>query len=217
MGDDGGTKPSGFNTFAFWRSENINSGYQHEASPAINPDGTTDWSHTTRLYWTHHNQHYHFRGIYPVGTSVVAHNGKQVVEVSNAGYDADAFPSNFVMGMPEFSGNDYMCDNADHDPVDMRVEGICARTSAINLNFRYMMSQVEVNLTSSTAGDDDYVDLTYCEVDLLNVGTEGDILLSDRSAVITTDNQTYAMHSVGGSSVHYHDAVIPQTLLGERH
>ena len=214
VGDDGGTMPSGFNTFAFWRSETINTGYQHEASPAINNDGTTDWSHTTTLYWTHHNQHYHFRGIYPVGTSVVTHNGKQVVEVSNAGYDADAFPSNFVMGMPEFSGNDYMCDNADHDPVDMRVEGICARTSAINLNFRYMMSQVEVNLTSSTAGDDDYVDLTYCEVDLLNVGTEGDILLSDRSAVITTDNQTYAMHSVGGSSVHYHDAVIPQTLLG---
>jgi hypothetical protein len=76
-----------------------------------------------------------------------------------------------------------------------------------------MMSQVEVKLTSSTEGAKDYVDLTYCKVELVNAGTEGEILLSDRSAVITTDGQTYAMNSVGGSSVHYHDAVIPQTLV----
>jgi len=214
VGDESGDKPSSdFNRFAFWRSESIDKDYQHEATPVVGTDGTTDWSSTTTLYWTHHNQHYHFRGLFPVATPVKSIDSRQVVEVANAKYDAEQFPCNFVMGMPEFSGDDYMCDNEDHDHVDMRVAGVCARTSAINLNFRYMMSQVEVKLTSSTEGAKDYVDLTYCKVELVNAGTEGEILLSDRSAVITTDGQTYAMNSVGGSSVHYHDAVIPQTLV----
>ena len=214
VGDAGGPVPAGFTNFAFWRSETIDADYQHEATPAINNDGTTDWTSTTVLYWTSHSQHYHFRGIFPAGTTVTQNAAsKQVVEVANAGYDDSAFPSNLIIGMPEFSGSDYMCDNDDHTPVDMRQEGICARTSAINMNFRYMMSQVEVNVTSSDPLDDDYVNLTYCEVDLLNVGTAGEIALSDRSAKVTTDGQTYAMSNVSASSVHYHDAMIPQTLV----
>ena len=214
VGDDGGDKPSSeFNRFAFWRSESIGSDYQHEATPAVGIDGTTDWSATTTLYWTHHNQHYHFRGIFPVGTAVKTSGGRQVVEVANGPYDAATFPSNFVMGMPEFSGDDYMCDNEDHAHVDMRTAGICARTSAINLNFRYMMSRVEVKLTSSEPGAKDYVDLKDCMVELVNAGTDGNVLLSDRSAQVTTDAQTYALHGVSGSKVQYDDIIVPQTLV----
>ena len=214
VGDDGGDKPSSeFNRFAFWRSESIGSDYQHEATPEVGIDGTTDWSATTTLYWTHHNQHYHFRGIFPVGTVVKTSGGRQVVEVANGPYDAATFPSNFVMGMPEFSGDDYMCDNEDHEHVDMRTAGICARTSAINLNFRYMMSRVEVNLSSSAVGAKDYVDLSDCKVELVNAGTDGNVLLSDRSAQVTTDAQTYALHGVSGSKVHYDDIIVPQTLV----
>lgn len=214
VGDDGGDKPSSeFNRFAFWRSESIGSDYQHEATPAVGIDGTTDWSATTTLYWTHHNQHYHFRGIFPVGTVVKTSGGRQVVEVANGPYDAATFPSNFVMGMPEFSGDDYMCDNEDHEHVDMRTAGICARTSAINLNFRYMMSRVEVNLSSSAVGAKDYVDLSDCKVELVNAGTDGNVLLSDRSVQVTTDAQTYALHGVSGSKVHYDDIIVPQTLV----
>lgn len=214
VGDDGGDKPSSeFNRFAFWRSESIGSDYQHEATPAVGIDGTTDWSATTTLYWTHHNQHYHFRGIFPVGTAVKTSGGRQVVEVANGPYDAATFPSNFVMGMPEFSGDDYMCDNEDHAHVDMRTAGICARTSAINLNFRYMMSRVEVNLSSSDKGAKDYVDLTDCMVELVNVGTDGDVLLSDRSALVTLDDQTYKLNGASGSKVHYDDVIVPQTLV----
>lgn len=213
VGDDGGDKPSSeFNKFAFWRSESIGTDYQHEATPAVGIDGTTDWSATTTLYWTHHNQHYHFRGIFPVGTVVKTSGGRQVVEVANGPYDAATFPSNFVMGMPEFSADDYMCDNEDHEHVDMRTAGICARTSAINLNFRYMMSRVEVNLSSSAVGAKDYVDLSDCKVELVNAGTDGNVLLSDRSAQVTTDAQTYALHGVSGSKVHYDDIIVPQTL-----
>ncbi len=95
----------------------------------------------------------------------------------------------------------------------MSVGGICARRVPINLNFRYMMSQVEVNLTSSIVGADDYVDLTYAEVELVNVGTAGNILLSDRSAKITTESNTYSLNSVSSSSIHYHDIIVPQTLV----
>jgi len=208
-----GTPSSGINTFAFWRSESINKDYMHEATPAVNIDGTTDWTSTTTLYWTHHNQHYHFRGIYPVGTAVYSNgNGDQAVVVENGAYDAATFPSNFVMGMPEFSGDDYMCDNEDHAHVDMRTEGICARTSAINLNFRYMMSRLEVNLTSSAVDAKDYVDLSYCKVELVNVGTKGDVLLSDRSVLVTLDAQTYELNGVS-SQIHYDDVIVPQTLL----
>ena len=208
-----GTPSSGINTFAFWRSESINKDYLHEATPAVNIDGTTDWTSTTTLYWTHHNQHYHFRGIYPVSTAVYSNgNGDQAVAVENGAYDAATFPSNFVMGMPEFSGDDYMCDNEDHAHVDMRTEGICARTSAINLNFRYMMSRLEVNLTSSAVDAKDYVDLSYCKVELVNVGTKGDVLLSDRSALVTLDAQTYELNGVS-SQIHYDDVIVPQTLV----
>ena len=208
-----GTPSSGINTFAFWRSESINKDYLHEATPAVNIDGTTDWTSTTTLYWTHHNQHYHFRGIYPVSTAVYSNgNGDQAVAVENGAYDAATFPSNFVMGMPEFSGDDYMCDNEDHAHVDMRTEGICARTSAINLNFRYMMSRLEVNLTSSAVDAKDYVDLSYCKVELVNVGTKGDVLLSDRSALVTLDGQTYELNGVS-SRIHYDDVIVPQTLV----
>ena len=206
-----GSKPaSGFNGFDFWRSETINKSYQHEATPTVATDGTTSFGEHT-LYWTHHNQHYHFRGIYPTGTSVTTDTkGNQVVAVENGSYNASTFPSNFVMGMPEFGESDYLCKNEDHESVDMRTAGICARTSAINLNFRYMMSQVEVNLTSSESSATNYVDLTHAEVELVNVGTKGHILLSDRSAVVT-DEGTFTLPCTSGNN--YHGVIIPQTLV----
>lgn len=217
IGGKNGDKPtSGFNTFSFWRSEDINKGYQHEATPIVNTDGTTDWKSTNTLYWSHHYQHYHFRGIYPlyddvnnIGPKVEEVGGKQCVHVDNGVYNAATFPSNFVIGMPEIASNT-MCGNPDHTEVDMSIEGICARESAINLNFRYMMSQVEVKLKSSGDGKTDNVDLTYAKVELDNVGTAGNILLSNRSAFITDDNNTYALH---GSSTEYHDIIVPQSLV----
>ncbi len=217
IGGKNGDKPTSvFNTFSFWRSEDINKGYQHEATPIVNTDGTTDWKSTNTLYWSHHYQHYHFRGIYPlyddvnnIGPKVEEVGGKQCVHVDNGVYNAATFPSNFVIGMPEIASNT-MCGNPDHTEVDMSIEGICARESAINLNFRYMMSQVEVKLKSSGDGKTDNVDLTYAKVELDNVGTAGNILLSNRSAFITDDNNTYALH---GSSTEYHDIIVPQSLV----
>ncbi len=202
--------PPGFNGFDLYRNDkNIAKGYTKDATPTVDTNG--DVTFTNTLYWTHHYQHYHFRGIYPTGTPVEedATDQHQYVEVENGAYDANTFPCNFVLGMPEI-GENTPCGNPDHENVYMDKDGICARKAAINLNFRYMMSQVEVTLKSSAEGSDNYVDLTYAEVDLVNVGTEGHILLSDRSAVVTKYANEEALHSI--DSRHYHGIIVPQLL-----
>ena len=114
--------------------------------------------------------------------------------------------------MPEIAVGT-MCNNPDHKDtqVDMSTGGICARDAAINLNFRYMMSQVEVNLSSSNEGDKDYVNLSNAVVELVNVGTEGNILLSDRSAVVTKDGEAFEL-PYNTTDKNYHGIIVPQTL-----
>lgn len=212
VGGSGDSTPSTeFNGFDFWRSEKIAEAYSKDATPEVKDDGTVDWTNTNTLYWTHHYQHFHFRGIYPINTKVETDetDGHQYVVVQNGAYAAKTFPSNFVMGMPEIPAGT-MCGNPDHSQVDMSTDGICARKAAINLNFRYMMSQVEVTLKSSNEGDDNYVDLTNAEVELVNIGTEGQILLSDRSAVVTTYADEEKLSSL--DSKHYHGIIVPQLL-----
>ena len=204
--------PTDFTAFNLWQSESKSNGYgsASAATPTGTPDGTTNWDFATPLYWENHNKHYHFRGIYPVGTPVITDDkGNQAVEVSNAAYDSDKFPSNFLMGMPEVA-DDETCGSTNHTPVKMSENGICAREAAINLNFRYMMSQVEVNLSSTTTNDNAKVDLTNVKVELDNVCIDGKIMLSDRSPVVTTDNKIYELP--GTSSTHYHGIIIPQPL-----
>ena len=197
--------PAGFNGFDLWLNDHdIAKDYTNVATPTVNTAGEVVFAHT--LYWVHHYQHLHFRGIYPTNTVVKedATDQHQYVEVANGAYDATTFPSNFVMGLPEMAENT-PCGNPDHANVYMDQEGICARKAPINLNFRYMMSQVEVMLKSSNAGDDNYVDLTHAVV---NIGTEGHILLSDRSAVVTKYADEETLHSI--DSKHYHGIIVPQ-------
>ena len=47
-------------------------------------------------------------------------------------------------------------------------------------------------------------------VELVNVGTEGNILLSDRSAEVTTDAQDFELPHTSGNN--YHGIIVPQTL-----
>ena len=203
--------PSGFNNFAFYRSENIEKEYTKAATPVVNTDGSLDWSSTTTLYWSSHYQHYHFRGIYPSTTDITTDDGRQCVAVTNGNYDASTFPSNFVMGMPEIATGT-MCGNPDHTQVDMSIHGICAREAAIKLNFRYMMSQVEVVLTTSAEGAHDHVDLSHVEVQLVNVYNSGNILLKDRSAVVTGDAGYYTLKNVNTTDHKYLGVIVPQTL-----
>ena len=215
VGSGGDSKLTGINQFAFYRSLKIGSEYDKVALPKVNDSGTLNWDDTNTLYWTHHYQHYHFRGIYPLDTDVLKADvtNEQYVKVENGPYDNTTSPSNLVIGMPEIASG-IMCENPDHpdDQVDMSVGGICARKSPINMNFRYMMSWVEVILTSSDSNDDNYVDLTHAVVELVDVGTVGNIMLKDRTAVVTTESNTYTLHNYNASSTHYQEAIVPQTL-----
>ncbi len=210
--------PSDFGgKFDFWLSETIDGGYVCGATPSINSDGSMDWTGTNLLYWPDHNTHYHFRGIYPKDTQVTKENdGKQFVKVVNGAYSANTSPSNLLIGMPEFD-DETLCGNkeTEHTQVDMRTGGICAREGYINLNFRYMMSQVEVELTSNpdqTATD--YVDLTNSKVYLVNVGNDGAIKLSDRSAIFTDDGkQSFLLPKTSGNNSR--GIIIPQTLVND--
>ena len=220
VGAGGDSKLTGISKFAFYRSLSIATGYDKVAEPKVNDNGTLNWDGTNTLYWSHHYQHFHFRGIYPLSTPVLVADGtnEQYVKVENGPYDETSSPSNLIIGMPEIAPNT-MCANPDHldNQVDMSVGGICAREGYINLNFRYMMSQVEVKLTSQADDNNStkLVDLKYVKVELVNVGTGGNILLSDRSAVVPdeSDNKLYALHMVNGDNKHYHDIIIPQTLI----
>lgn len=207
VGEKDGEIPTGLDRmFDFWYSENIEGSYICGAQPIIKAGGSIDWSTTNPLYWPDHNTHYHLRGVYP--TKKVDESCKYV-EVSNGGYDSNSFPSNLMIGMPEFSA-EALCGNPEHTQVDMRTAGICAREAVINLNFRYMMSQVEVNLTSKSDDSNAIVDLTNAEVELVSVGTKGNILLSNRSAVVTEEGSFTLPHTKDNN---YHGVIIPQTLV----
>ena len=188
---------------------------------ALNPeaghkaDGATHWhfypvdntsAPAISLYWPDHTRHYFFRGVYPTATAVVQ-DGETCVAVWNEAYDATSFPSNLMIGAPEIN-HGTMCDNPDHTPVDMSQSGICARTGAINLNFRYMMSRVEVEL-KTTSGDDRVNINDRTKVELLNVNRKGKVYLGERNTV-ASDLGTY-MLNVTGSALR-HSAIVPQTF-----
>lgn len=186
-------------------------------------DGTNPWtfyqtgtSTETSLYWPDHSTHYFFRGVYPKTAEVVEGSGtSSYIVASNAAYVAAAFPSDLMIGAPEIAPGT-MCDNPDHSPVDMSAEGICARTGAINLNFRYMMSQVEVVLKTTTG--DDKVELNdLTKLELTNTICSRNIYLGKRAIGdepgIT--RQLYTMNMKGSATaeqVTFHDAIVPQQL-----
>ena len=192
-------------------------------------DGTTE----TKIYWPDHQTHYHFRGIYPrTGSAssestkllVVAYaktgsseNNAQGILVSNSKYDANSFPSNLMIGMPEIDAKT-QCGNTDHTSgkqVDMSEHGICARTGNINLNFRYMMSQVIVNLsTTEEVASKIHLD-GNTKVEIVGAETEGYVDLHTREIGSFKSGSTkgYTLNKTT-TETQRHDCIVPQNLAG---
>lgn len=186
-------------------------------------DGATAWKFwtiaetptETSLYWPNHTTHYFFRGVYPKGTTVADGESSYIV-VNNDQYNASRFPSNLMIGAPEVADNTN-CDNPDHAAVDMSKYGICARTGSINLNFRYMMSQVEVVL--KTTNGNDKVELNdQTKLELTNTICSRNIYLGTRAIGNEpgiTRQPSYTMNMKGTATaeqVTFHDAIVPQQL-----
>ena len=180
------------------------------------------------LYWPNHNTHYQFRGVWP-NTSVIAgdtqtapHVSKvsesdatQKIDIRNAAYStSENYPSNLMIGRPEVSGS---CTNTEtgHTPTDLFSGGICATEGKVNLNFRYVMSQVEVILSTSETGSSDHVNINAnTVVEIVNVANEGYVRLGDREVVPSSTKVTYTLNAVTGSGneLKRHSAIVPQVL-----
>ena len=214
--------------FRFYRNEDgaSKTGKYIALADAENPqasdiaDGSTIWnfynvdgSTPTPLYWPNHTTHYFFRGVYPYNTAVTDGGGTSTyIQAENGAFGKSTY-YNLMIGAPEIAPNT-MCHNPDHTSVDMSTEGICARTGKINLNFRYMMAQVEVKLTTTT-GDDKVILDGNTTVELVNTIKSRRIYLGTRSiGYESLPRETYPMTQTADVKV-FHDAIVPQTLPDE--
>lgn len=214
---DTGTFPTAFTAFSFYRSTSMDSGYSMDATVTKG----TPWTFDNAIYWPTHNTHYQFRGVWPqtddTGNTatlpaVTIVNDKQVIAVSNVKYEAGTFPSDLSIARPEFAnGSSDLCKSTDHTPVSLLDNGICATEGTINLNFRYMMSKVEVRL-STAAGTPPEVNLSGAKVELVNAYTTGNVALGSREATVTGSAGTYELHADPNNADYRLDAIVPQTL-----
>lgn len=196
-----------------------------------------------KMYWPNHSIHYFFRGLYPVvdnsvsSSTPVTNTAKipsdyvtnksdektSYIKVGNTEYLKDNFPSDLMLAMPITT--DDLCGNPEHKDSNGQYKvsehGICATEGVIRMNFRYMMSQVKVELSSSqNSTDEDYVDFSKgVTVEILNGNTEGAVLMKDGTvdfSIIDAKKGSYQMtdKTTGDPAAHnsFHDAIIPQSL-----
>ena len=231
---DGNTSASSLNDFSLYLKDDDDKGQyglsgsetfikaNSEITVGSNENNPT-YTFSPEVYWPDHQTHYHFRAVYPKTKStsdgsdpeVVTKSGTQAIKVNNCKYEESKYPCNLLIGAPEITEGT-MCGNKDHiyptTEVDMSEHGICAREGSINLNFRYMMSQVVVNLSTSADGASNKVNIgANTIVEIENANTEGWIGLHNRNVVKYGDNtSTYKMNNDGDKS--RHDAIIPQNI-----
>lgn len=232
-GDGTGTALTKDN-FSFYRSTSFDNGYSKDYSGNANnyfaaesqvnkPNSGTTWTFTNPLYWSDHNTHYQMRGVWPLTTTATdattsprvensTHDGTeyQVIKVSNVAYEQNSFPSDLAIGRPNVA-TDATCSNSEtgHTKTNLYSGGICATEGTINLEFEYMMSQVEVNLSTTTG--DDKIELKNAKVEVTNLYTAGEIKLGDREVFLTGDASTYPLHTTSTAN-QFRDAIAPQTL-----
>ena len=244
-GAAGSGSSDNFDSFSFYRSTSklvdYSKNYSGNANNYFAPEGvaykpntpTDQWPFKSgetivKLYWPNHNTHYHFRGVWPttsVETSdketaphvskVSDDDATQKIDIKSVPYKQNFFPSDLLIGMPEFNDNNKMCQNSDHTSVDQSEEGICATEGKITLNFRYVMSQVEVILSTSPEGSSDHVNINdNTKVEIVNVANEGYVKLGDREVVTLTTTDTYKLDAVTGSGneLKRRSAIVPQVL-----
>lgn len=197
--------------FSFLRSTSLASGYANEATVSY---AASKYTMSPLLYWPNHNIHYFFRGISPLisadGTPTDKVTGTNIA-VQNVAYSAGTYPSDLMLGYPRTT-----TETCPHSNV-VATNGICATEGTIRMNFQYVMSRVQVILTTNeTDGATNKVKFDeHTVMEIVGGYKEGVILLQDGSS--SFDGKTsadYTMHRKAASDVNYEDAVIPQSLDG---
>lgn len=222
----------------------VNNFYPAEAiaSKPANDATTNQWpfknsnEEPVHLFWPTHNTHYQFRGVWPQTITTTGDNPTaprvrklsnddetQVIDIKNVAYAPSSYPSDLMIARPEFTGTtDPLCKNSEtgHTQKHLYSEGICAVNGLVTMNFRYVMSQVEVIL--ETSGDDspNKVKLdANTKVDIVNVYNNGYVKLGDREIgyTDTQQSQTYTLDRVtgNGNELKRHSAILPQAFIQE--
>lgn len=209
--------------FEFYSSYAKNDSYSDLATAKCNAgaDGSTTWTFydasdvEKKLYWPSHDTHLFFRGVSPKTTTVT--DSKEIA-ISNTQYTKGTNPANLLIGMPEISSGT-MCSNPDHTPVDMSTDGICARKEPINLNFHYMMSQVEVIL-NTTSGADKVAIGENTVVEITNAYSSGVVSLGTREVTVSGSTGNYTLNAdavetdADKKKLQRRSAIVPQSLDG---
>lgn len=219
----GATGSSFDKTFDFYRSTALDNGYSKDSK--MNYDATKGWTMTPQLYWPDHNTHYQFRGVWPETTTdayvissprieTATYDGKdyQVIKVGNVAYQKETFPSDLMIARPEIDDKE-KCSNQEpgHTTTLLYNGGICATEGSINLNFRYMMAQVEVNLKSEGEAP---VSLAGAKVELVGVKNSGDVTLGTREVFPTGEAGVYTLNVDATDNNKRLSAIVPQNLNG---
>lgn len=197
--------------FTLYRSTTKADGYLAKTHANVTyADGA--YTMSPQLYWPNHETHYFFRGIYPtVGTTNGAPEANvtgSAITVANAAYNTGTYPSDLMLGYPRKA--DGSADETCKVHTSTTTPGICATEGNIRMNFQYVMSQVEVKLTTTT-GDDKVVLDGNTTIQILNGYKSGSITLENGTATYTeSDKGTYTF--AGGTYADRLDAIIPQSL-----
>lgn len=151
--------------------------------------------------------------------------------------DYHPYPSNLAIARPEIFDdpattdvNEQLCTNKEpgHTQTNLYTGGICATEGKIDLKFRFIMSQVEVNLTTSSL-EASRVELENAKVEIVNAYKTGDVKLGDREVIPTGTKGDYEIDPVTiveddpatdevdeniVSKNKRHSAIVPQPLEG---
>lgn len=188
-----------------YRSTSLATGYTEKTTLAA--DGKTMG---TTWYWPNNSTSYYFRTISPQNTAVTTADNDNITMTGGAIADAN----DYIWGAPLKETHD---DGAAHKFTYDNGYGaylypvIGPTESEIHLTQFHMMSNIQVNLTTSEG--DDKVDLTDATVEILNFNNTATLDLSNAKITIT-GGKTASQAMTAGAESKYTWRVIPQTTTG---
>lgn len=221
--------------FSLYRSTTIDGTYTGASDQAVVSYSGGKYTMSPQLYWPDHQTHYFFRGIWPEvgdadGPAAAKITGGNSIEVGNAPYTANKYPSDLMIGRPRKSPGgdpDETCKNPAHQRGDGSYpEGICATDSKdessglIRMNFQYAMSQVIVKLTTSDGAANAITINEHTKVEILGGYTKGKILLGTEASdftgqmvnPFTMTNDNGIDNPILNNYANYRNTIIPQAL-----
>ncbi len=221
--------------FSLYRSTTIDGTYTGASDQAVVSYSGGKYTMSPQLYWPDHQTHYFFRGIWPEvgspdGPAAAKITGGNSIEVENAEYVANKYPSDLMIGRPRTAAGgapDETCKNPAHEREDGTYPaGICATdskdesTGLIRMNFQYAMSQVIVKLTTSDGAANAITINEHTKVEILGGYTKGKILLGTEASDFTGQTvMPFTMTKdigiekpISNKDANYRNTIIPQAL-----